>query len=72
MLQTRTEDYSDRAIRVGYAVSLGRGGQGSLRCGAEPVEATPFQAIVDAATERSPYLPTESLTRTARLKDAPS
>lgn len=72
LLQTRTEDYSDRAIQVGYAISLGRGGQGSLKCGAEPGDATPFQAIVDAATERSPYLPSESLTRTATLKDAPS
>ncbi len=70
LLQTRTDDYSDRAILFGYAISLGRGGQASAKCG-EPGGAAPFQALVDAATERSPYLPSESLTRTATLKDTP-
>ena len=71
LLQTRTDDYSDQAILVGYSISLGRSGQRSSSCSAEPDAATPFQALVDAATARSPYLPSESLTRTATLKDAP-
>lgn len=70
-LQTRSEDYNDRTISFGYAISLGRNGQRSTSCASESSSPSPFRTIVDAATARSPYLPSETLTRTGDIADAP-
>jgi hypothetical protein len=70
-LQTSSGDYNDKAIRFGYAISLGRGGKRSAACAAESGSPSPFRTIVDAATLRSPYLPSETLTRTGDIADVP-
>lgn len=71
LMQTMSNEYSDSAIRVGYTVSLGRGGQSSTRCSIASGRTSPFRNLVDAVTIRSPYLPEETLVRTAESRDAP-
>lgn len=70
-LQTTTEDYSDKAIRLGYAIPLGSGGRHGAACASAPGTPSPFRTIVDAAITRSPYLPSETLTRTVDVRHTP-
>lgn len=70
VLQTRSTSWSNTAIRVGYSIPLGAATAKTASCAAAPVQASPFGAIVDAATARSPYLPKAPLTRTVAPEDS--
>lgn len=69
VLQTRSNSYSNTAIRVGYSIPLGAVKRQPTNCATAPANASPFGTLVDAATARSPYLPKAPLTRTVTPED---
>jgi hypothetical protein len=69
VLQTRNNSYSNTAIRLGYSLPLGASRPATGNCSAAPTASSPYGAIVDAATSRSPYLPKAPLTRTVAPDD---
>jgi hypothetical protein len=69
VLQTRSNTYSNTALRMGYSIPLGRVASKPTNCAAAPANASPFGAVVDNATARSPYLPKAPLTRTVAPED---
>jgi hypothetical protein len=72
VLQTRSNSYSNTALRVGYSMPLGAVKPKPVNCAAPPSNASPFGAVVHAATARSPYLPKAPLTRTVAPEDLKS
>lgn len=70
-LQTRSDDYQDRMLQLSYSLALDAGRRPSPGCEQSPGEPTPFRALVDAATARPSYLPSEPLTRTVSAPDVP-
>ena len=71
-LQTRSDVYEDRMVQFGYSLALDSGRRPAAKCEGVAGAPTPFRAIVDAATTRPTYLPSEPLTRSARASDLPS
>lgn len=71
LLQVRGADYSDNMIQVGYALPLGRARPARARCEPTPAAPSAFRTMVDAATSRSPYLPSAPTTRTVSAPEAP-
>ena len=71
-LQTRSEDYADRMVQFTYSLALDGRSRSAATCDTDPASPAPFRAIVDAATARPSYLPTEPLTRAVSASDAPS
>jgi hypothetical protein len=69
VLQTRGSSYTNTAVRIGYSMPLGAVKPAPVNCAAAPSAASPFGAVVDAATARSPYLPKAPLTRTVAPED---
>jgi len=70
-LQTRSDDYEDRMVQFSYSLSLDSGRQPTAKCEHVAGTLTPFRALVDAATARPSYLPSEPLTRTTSAADVP-
>jgi hypothetical protein len=71
-LQTRSDEYEDRMVRFSYSLALDSGRRPAAKCEQVAGAPTPFRAIVDAATTRPSYLPSEPLTRSVRASDLPS
>ncbi len=70
-LQVRGADYSDNRVQLRYSLPLGRTRPAHAACDALPVAPSPFRAMVDAATSRSPYLPSTPVIRTLSTTEAP-
>jgi hypothetical protein len=71
-LQSRSDDYQDRMLQFSYSLALDSGRRPVAKCEHIAGAPTPFRAIVDAATTRPSYLPSEPLTRTVSADDVPS
>jgi len=70
-LQVRDAEYSDNRIQVRYSLPLGRARHVDTVCDGSPAAPSSFRTMVDAATTRSPYLPSAPVTRTLSATEAP-
>jgi len=70
-LQIRDAEYSDNRIQLRYSLPLGRARRVERVCDDLPAAPSRFRTMVDAATSRSPYLPSAPVTRTLPAAEAP-
>ena len=70
-LQIRGAEYSDNRVQLRYSLPLGRARHVSAVCDGAPDAPSVFRTMVDAATTRSPYLPSSPVTRTVSATEAP-
>lgn len=70
-LQVRGADFSDHRVQLRYSLPLGRARPTHAACEPSPAVPSPFRTMVDAATSRSPYLPSAPVTRTLPATEAP-
>lgn len=70
-LQIRAADYSDNRVQLRYSLPLGRARHVDAVCDGTPAAPSRFRTMVDAATTRSPYLPSAPVTRTLSSAEAP-
>jgi hypothetical protein len=70
-LQVRGTEYSDNLVQLRYSLPLGRARHVDTVCDGSPAAPSVFRTMVDAATTRSPYLPSAPVTRTVSATEAP-
>lgn len=70
-LQIRDAEYSDSRLHLRYSLPLGRARHVDTVCDGSPAAPPGFRTMVDAATTRSPYLPSAPVTRTLSATEAP-
>jgi hypothetical protein len=70
-LQVRGAEYSDNRVQLRYSLPLGRARHVDTICDGSPAAPSAFRTMVEAATTRSPYLPSTPVTRTLSATEAP-
>jgi hypothetical protein len=70
-LQVRGAEVSDNRVQLRYSLPLGRARHVGSVCDGSPAAPSTFRTMVDAATTRSPYLPSAPVTRTVSAMEAP-
>ncbi|HEX8886434.1 MAG TPA: hypothetical protein VF797_18255 [Noviherbaspirillum sp.] len=70
-LQVRGAEYSDNRVQLRYSLPLGRARHVETVCDGSPAAPSGFRTMVDAATTRSPYLPSTPVTRTLPATEVP-